>query len=38
MDKESEGFAYLKQKKIPKISEARIKEGVFVCSQSKELR
>ena len=29
MDKESEGFAYLKQK-FPKISEAKIKEGIFV--------
>jgi hypothetical protein len=29
MDKESEGFAYLKQK-FPKISEAKIKERIFV--------
>ena len=29
MDKESEGFAYLKQK-FPKISEAKVKEGIFV--------
>jgi len=29
MDKESEGFAYLKQK-FPIISEAKIKGGIFV--------
>jgi hypothetical protein len=34
-DKESEGFAYLKQK-FPKISEAKIKEGIFFCLQIKE--
>jgi len=29
MDKESEGFAYLKQE-FPKIIESKIKEGIFV--------
>jgi hypothetical protein len=29
MDKEGEGFAYLKQK-FPQVSDAKIKEGIFI--------
>ncbi|KYM94050.1 hypothetical protein ALC62_15341, partial [Cyphomyrmex costatus] len=36
MDKDGEGFAYLKQK-FPKLSEAKIKEGIFVGPQIREL-
>jgi hypothetical protein len=36
MDKESEDFAYLR-KEIPKISEAKMKEGIFVGPQIKQL-
>jgi hypothetical protein len=36
MDKENEGFAYLRQK-FPKASEAKRKEGIFVCPQIKQL-
>ena len=32
MDKEREGFAYLR-KKIPKVSEAKMKEGIFFGPQ-----
>jgi hypothetical protein len=35
IDKESEWFACLRQK-FPKISEAKIKEGIFVGPQIKE--
>jgi hypothetical protein len=36
VDKESEGFGYLKQK-IPKINEAKMKEGIFIGPQIKQL-
>jgi len=36
MDKESEGFAYLRQK-FPKIIEAKMKEGIFDGSQITQL-
>jgi hypothetical protein len=36
MDKESDGFLFLKQK-FPRISDAKIKEGIFVGPQIKEL-
>ena len=36
MDKESDGFAYLRQK-FPKISEARMKEGIFIGPQITQL-
>jgi hypothetical protein len=36
MDKETEGLAYL-SKKFPKISEAKMKEGIFVGPQIKQL-
>jgi hypothetical protein len=36
MDKESKGFAYLRQK-FSKISEAKMKEGIFIGSQIKQL-
>ena len=36
MDKQREDFAYLRQK-FPKISEAKIKEGIFVGPQIKQL-
>jgi hypothetical protein len=36
MDKEGEGFAYLKQK-FPQVSDAKIKEGIFVGPQIREL-
>jgi hypothetical protein len=36
MDKESEGFGYLRQK-FPKLSEAKMKEGIFVGPQIKKL-
>ena len=36
MDKESEGFAYLRQK-FPKVSEARMKEGIFFGPQITQL-
>jgi hypothetical protein len=36
MDKESIEFAYLR-KKIRKISEAKMKEGIFVGPQNKQL-
>jgi hypothetical protein len=36
MDKEVEGFAYLKQK-FPQVSDANIKEGIFVGSQIRAL-
>jgi hypothetical protein len=36
VDKESEGFAYLRQK-FPKINEVKIKEGCFVGPQIKQL-
>ena len=36
VDKESEGFAYLRQK-FPKISEAKMKEGIFADPHIKEL-
>lgn len=36
MDKDGEGFAYLKQK-FPKLSDAKIKEGIFVGPQIREL-
>lgn len=35
-DKESEGFVYSKQK-FTKISVAKIKEIIFVCSQRKKI-
>jgi hypothetical protein len=34
IDKESEGFAYLRQK-FPKIHEAKLKEGIFLGPQIK---
>ena len=36
MDKESEGFAYLRQE-FPKISEAKMKEGIFIGPQITQL-
>ena len=36
MDKEGEGFAYLK-KMFPKISDAKLKEGIFVGPQIRQL-
>jgi len=36
MDKQWEGFAYLRQK-FPKINETRIKEGIFAGLQIKQL-
>jgi hypothetical protein len=36
MDKESEGFAYLR-KQFPKLSEAKKKEGIFVAPPIKQL-
>jgi len=36
VDKESEGFGYARQK-FPKISEAKLKKGVFVGPQIKQL-
>jgi tRNA 2-selenouridine synthase SelU len=36
MDKESKGFAYLRQK-FPKISEAKVNEGIFIGPQIKQL-
>ena len=36
MDKEREGFAYLR-KKIPKVSEAKMKEGIFFGPQITQL-
>lgn len=36
MDREGEGFSYLKSK-FPRISEAKIKEGIFVGPQIREL-
>ena len=36
VDKESEGFAYLRQK-FPKISEAKMKKGIFIGPQIKQL-
>jgi hypothetical protein len=36
MDKEGEGFAYLKQK-FPKVSDAKTKEGIFVGPQIRAL-
>jgi len=36
MDKESEGFTYLRQT-FPKVSEAKRNEGSFVCPQIKQL-
>jgi hypothetical protein len=36
MDKEGEGFAYLKQK-FPQVSDAKIKEGIFVGPQIRAL-
>jgi hypothetical protein len=36
MDKESKGFAYLRQK-LSKIRETKMKEGIFVGSQIKQL-
>jgi hypothetical protein len=36
MDKESKVFAYLRQK-FSKISEAKMKEGIFIGSQIKQL-
>jgi hypothetical protein len=36
MDKEIEGFAYLRQK-FPKIGEAKMKKGTFVGSQITQL-
>jgi hypothetical protein len=36
IDKESEGFTYLREK-LPKISEAKIKEGIFVGPEIKQL-
>jgi len=36
MDKESEGFGYLRQK-FSKLSEAKMKEGIFVGPQIKKL-
>jgi hypothetical protein len=36
VDKESEGFAYLRQK-FPKISEAKMKEWIFIGPHVKQL-
>ena len=36
MDKEGEGFAYLKQK-FPQVSDAKIKQGIFVGHQIRAL-
>jgi hypothetical protein len=36
MDKEGKGFAYLKQK-FPQVSDAKIKEGIFVGPQTRAL-
>jgi len=36
MDKESKGFAYLRQK-LSKIHETKMKEGIFIGSQIKQL-
>jgi len=36
MDKESKGFAYLREK-FSKISEAELKEGIVIGSQIKQL-
>jgi hypothetical protein len=36
MDKKREGFPYLRTK-LPKISEAKMKEGIFVGPQIKQL-
>jgi len=36
MDKEIEGFPYLRQK-FPKISEAKMKEGIFIGPQINKL-
>jgi hypothetical protein len=36
VDKASEGFAYLRQI-FPKISEAKMKEGIFISSQITQL-
>ena len=36
VDKESEGFGYLRQK-FPKISEAKMKEGIFIGPQIEQL-
>jgi hypothetical protein len=36
MNKESEGFAYVRQK-FPKISQAKIKEGIFTSPQITQL-
>jgi hypothetical protein len=36
VDKESEGFGYLRQK-FPKISEAKMQEGIFIGPQIKQL-
>jgi hypothetical protein len=36
MDNENEGFAYLRQK-LRKISETKMKEGIFVVPQIKQL-
>lgn len=36
MDKESEGFAYLRQK-FPQTSEAKMKAGIFGGPQMKQL-
>ena len=36
MDKESEVFAYSRQK-VPKISEAKMKEGIFFGPQMKQI-
>jgi hypothetical protein len=36
MDKECEGFAYLRQK-FPKVNESKRKEGIFVCPQIKQI-
>jgi hypothetical protein len=33
MDGDSEGFAYLRQK-FPKVCEAKMKEGIFIGSQT----
>ena len=36
MDRTGEGFAYLKNK-FPRVSDAKIKEGIFVGPQIREL-
>jgi hypothetical protein len=36
MDKNGAGFIYLKHK-FPRLSDAKIKEGIFVCPQIREL-